>query len=312
MTSVPERIPAPPFASRRVNRARIVANACSALLLLGVGTASVACGGDGDDGGGIDSGGSGGASFGGSVGSGGTNMIPIGGTGNGNGGSSSGNGGTAGSSGTTGCGSNLTGRLRDFTEDHPDFEDELGDDRGIVTDMLGSDGKPVYAHGNGGTSTTTGAEAFDQWFNDTAGVNEAEPLTLAFTPLGGGVYTYEDSSFFPIDGRLLGNEGNQHNYHFTFELHTTFTYNGGETFEFRGDDDVFAYINGRLVIDLGGVHTVQEASVDLDEQADELGLTVGGEYTLDFFFAERHTVESNFRIDTSIIFKDCGDGGEPT
>ncbi|HEX6273810.1 MAG TPA: fibro-slime domain-containing protein [Polyangiaceae bacterium] len=313
MTSVPDRVPAPAPAPRSVIRTRARLSAWAALLAFGVGTTSVGCGGDGDDdGGGIDAGGSGGASsFGGSVGSGGTNMIPIGGTGNGTGGSTSGNGGTSGSSGT-GCGSNLTGRLRDFTEEHPDFEDALGDDRGIVTGMLGADGKPVYAHGDDGTSTTTNAEAFNQWFNDTPGVNEAEPLTLAFAPLGGGVYTYEDSSFFPIDGRLLGDEGNQHNYHFTFELHTTFTYSGGETFEFRGDDDVFAYINGRLVIDLGGVHTVQEASVDLDERAEELGLTVGGEYTLDFFFAERHTVESNFRIDTSIIFKDCGDGGEPT
>ena len=144
------------------------------------------------------------------------------------------------------------------------------------------------------------------------GVNEAEPLTLAFSAAGGGVYTFEDSSFFPIDGRMLGNEGNIHNYHFTFELHTTFVYNGGETFRFRGDDDVFAYINGRRVIDLGGVHTVEEDSVDLDARAADLGLTLGGEYPLDFFFAERHTEESNFRIDTSIVFHNCGSGGEPT
>lgn len=211
-----------------------------------------------------------------------------------------------------GCGSNLTGRIRDFTEDHPDFEDDLGDDRGIVTNMLGTNGKPVYAHGTMGTTTTTNATAFNQWFEDVAGVNEAEPLTLTFTQGAGGVFTFQDSDFFPIDGRLLGNEGNEHNYHFTFELHTTFVYNGGEVFTFRGDDDVFAYINGHLVIDLGGVHTVQEADVDLDEEARNLGITVGGEYALDFFFAERHTVLSNFRIDTSIVFKDCGDGGEPT
>ena len=27
---------------------------------------------------------------------------------------------------------------------------------------------------------------------------------------------------------------------------------------------------------------------------------IGGEYTLDFFFAERHTTESNFHIETTI------------
>ena len=36
--------------------------------------------------------------------------------------------------------------------------------------------------------------------------------------------------------------------------------------------------------------------------ADEFGLEVGNEYTLDFFFAERHTLLSNFRVETSI---DC-------
>jgi fibro-slime domain-containing protein len=273
-----------------------------------LGALALACGGGDDDTGGntLGRGGSGAISVGGTVGTGTGGTIGVGGAA-----SSTGSGGSAGGSGT-GCGSNLTGRIRDFTESHPDFEDALGNDRGIVTDMLGANGKPVYAHGTMGTDTTTNAESFNQWFEDVAGVNEAEALTLTFSPGAGGVYTFQDSDFFPIDGRLLGNEGNQHNYHFTFELHTTFVYNGGETFTFRGDDDVFAYINGHLVIDLGGVHTVQEESVDLDAQARDLGISVGGEYALDFFFAERHTVESNFRIDTSIVFKDCGDGGEPT
>jgi fibro-slime domain-containing protein len=280
-------------------------------LLLCVFTASsvaLACGGDDENsaGGTLGRGGKGAISVGGAIGTGTGGTIGVGGSGN-----SPGTGGSAGGSGT-GCGSNLTGRIRDFSEAHPDFEGELGNDRGIVTDTLGMDGKPVYAHGTMGTTTTSNAANFNQWFNDVAGVNEAEPLTLTFTPASGGVYTFQDSDFFPIDGRMLGNEGNEHNYHFTFELHTTFVYNGGETFTFRGDDDVFAYINGHLVIDLGGVHTVQEDSVDLDAQARDLGLTVGGEYALDFFFAERHTVLSNFRIDTSIVFKDCGDGGEPT
>lgn len=275
---------------------------------LAASSVALACGGGDENpaGGTLGRGGKGTISVGGAVGTGTGGTIGVGGSGNG-----PGTGGSAGGSGT-GCGSNLTGRIRDFSESHPDFEGELGDDRGIVTDMLGMDGKPAYAHGTMGTRTTSNAANFNQWFNDVAGVNEAEPLTLTFTPAGGGVYTFQDSDFFPIDGRLLGNEGNEHNYHFTFELHTTFVYRGGETFTFRGDDDVFAYINGHLVIDLGGVHTVQEDSVDLDAQARDLGLTVGGEYALDFFFAERHTVLSNFRIDTSIVFKDCGDGGEPT
>ena len=37
-------------------------------------------------------------------------------------------------------------------------------------------------------------------------------------------------------------------------------------------------------------------SIDLDT----LGLQIGQTYPLDVFHAERHTVESNFRIDTTI------------
>ena len=209
--------------------------------------------------------------------------------------------------GGLGCGSNLTGTLRDFKQAHADFEEFtfIGDDRGIVTPMLAASYKPVYA-GNPKTPTTTGRASFDQWFRDVPGVNQSVQVTLPFRDMGGGLFTYDNSAFFPVDDLLWGNEGHSHNYHFTFELHTRFLYNGGETFHFRGDDDVFTYINGHLVVDLGGIHLPQDATVDLDAEAARLGLTRGAPYTLDFFFAERHQEMSNFRIDTTLFFLDCG------
>jgi len=168
-----------------------------------------------------------------------------------------------------------------------------------AANITGSDGKPVYA-GNPTTPTTTGQANFDQWFRDVDGVNLAIGPGEVVGPMGGGVYTYDSSAFFPIDGQGFGDESNIHNYHFTLELRTEFTYEGGEVFTFTGDDDLFTYIKSYLAINLGGVHGAQSSTVDLDARATELGITKGKKYPLDFFFAERHTSESNFRIDTTI------------
>jgi fibro-slime domain-containing protein len=218
-------------------------------------------------------------------------------------------------SGAQTCDGKLKGVVRDFSIAHPDFEVVSHDaskcycsDHAIVADALGDDRRPIYAGDAAtGTPSTTGKANFDQWFHDAASVNQALELELQFVEQDGtGLFTYDNQAFFPIDDELLGNEGKLHNFHFTFELHTEFIYRGGEQFTFIGDDDVFTFINGKKVADLGGVHASETAVVDLDAVATMLGLTPGGTYPLDFFFAERHMTESHFRMDTSLEFIDCG------
>ena len=201
----------------------------------------------------------------------------------------------------------LIGSVRDFKDKHPDFERSPGDngfkfglDKGITTADLGADLNPVYT---GNSFSTTTKENFDQWYNDVPGVNMGIEYPITFNKQDNGVYRYSNSNFFPIDNKLFGNQGRSHNYHFTYELHTRFTYNGGETFNFSGDDDVWVYINGKKVIDIGGVHSKIDASVDLDAVASEIGIEIGETYDLDFFFAERHTTQSNFTIETNLLLE---------
>lgn len=191
----------------------------------------------------------------------------------------------------------LTGTVRDFQESHPDMEATIsGLVTGLVSPTLGADSNPVFVGPNGAGSITS-STTFNQWYNDSPESMTAN-LDLTFTEdaLNPGIYTYNSNAFFPIDGQLFGNEGNDHNYHFTFELHSEFVYNGGEKFSFTGDDDVWVFINDELVIDLGGIHQAVNGMVNLDD----LSLVAGQTYSFDLFFAERHLTESNFRIDTSI------------
>jgi fibro-slime domain-containing protein len=226
---------------------------------------------------------------------------------------------SGGAAGTANCEPNLTGIVRDFRASseamgHGDFEKFEGRSasKGIVKPDLGTDKKPVYAptaalmDPQNGPQTTT-AEAYNQWYRDTPGVNQSTEFQIMLGPSGTpGVLTFDDGTFFPIDGQLFGNfQNGDHNFHFTFELHTTFTYNGGEVFTFTGDDDLWVFINNKLAIDLGGLHPQLSESVSLDAVAGQFGIAVGGSYPLDLFHAERHTNESHFRIDTSIAFTNC-------
>lgn len=189
----------------------------------------------------------------------------------------------------------LEGRVRDTSPLNPDFEGPfLGDDRGIVLSTLARDGAPVYA-GVDGNPSTHGADAFHAWFHDVDSLNLGEPFTMPLVPLGASVAFVSDA-FFPIDDRLLGNEGREHNYHFTLQLQGRFQHTGGERLRFAGDDDLFVFVNRQLVLDLGGVHSTESGEVDVDTLAETLGLQIGNDYALDLFFAERHTTGSTFHL----------------
>ncbi|MDX2053337.1 MAG: fibro-slime domain-containing protein [Polyangiaceae bacterium] len=212
------------------------------------------------------------------------------------------------------CNPKLIGVLRDFGPEHPDFEHyNTGLAQGMVQVNL-ANGVPVLANASPkGKQAVTDAQSYSEWYDTKHPASKTYPFDLDGGYLqksvdAAGRTVYESKAFFPLDGKPSMQsgfkDGNnvERNFHFTLELNTTFAYNGGEVFSFSGDDDLWVFIDGKLAVDIGGVHGVQSDSVELDT----LGLTRGKEYPLSVFHAERHTSASNFKVTTSIKFTNCG------
>ena len=129
---------------------------------------------------------------------------------------------------------------------------------------------------------------------------------------------YDASGTWPWDLDAAGAK-RTHNFAFTSEVKYWFKYDASKSYKlsFVGDDDVWVFINKRLAVDLGGIHTPVEGSVNLDSAAaTKFGnMKNGNVYEIAVFQAERQTTCSSYKLTLSGFnaaptecTPSCGDG----
>lgn len=123
----------------------------------------------------------------------------------------------------------------------------------------------------------------------------------------GNVLTTEGSDFYPLDNsRKLSYESSEtaHNYFFGMRYDVPFKigdYVGPMNYEFTGEDDLWVLLDGKLILDLGGIHSAADGTVDIWKK---LGKTAAQltpeekeqEHTLTVLYMERGAGESNCKM----------------
>lgn len=167
-----------------------------------------------------------------------------------------------------------------------------------------------------------------------SGAEYARTTRFPFLPVVGstGIYAGETKSYYFAEDEKRSyeiNNGtyNERNYNYTMVSNGEFVYNEEDElyFEFEGDDDVYLFINGQLVLDIGGGHSISNCSLNVNEyvtwardvvknpsghtaleieRANALNLEDGEIASFDFFYMERHGYGANCRIVTNMHITD--------
>lgn len=237
-------------------------------------------------------------------------------------------------------------------------------DAGFTTgNATSSSQSAVVYNDTNGTISLNSAVGKDQIHYSTNNTTTYYPFLPVRDPEGDykgtGYYNSNGTPYFKDDGALGVTDAGQtyanRDYNYVLQANAEFVYHYQDDlfFEFQGDDDVYLFVNGELVMDIGAAHSVtsvifhmndyvlqaqkemsflkqnygyrpdvsdkkfeeildkavengaiKESQKDYYRRWHHLNLIDGENYSIDFYYMERHGWGANMRVATNILMTD--------
>ncbi len=122
------------------------------------------------------------------------------------------------------------------------------------------------------------------------------------------VWTIDEPDFFAVDGLSAqknysaGGISRENDYAYCMEINAAMEYKGGETLQFRGDDDLWVYLDNRLAFDHGGIHYAHSETIAVDTLPFLKG-KLGRTLDLDVYYCSRQPGNAVFGMQAAATLK---------
>jgi len=160
-------------------------------------------------------------------------------------------------------------------------------------------GYPVLTNPTSGNGNIQSAASFDEWFTPTP--DAGAPITEFSFVLQGVGLNFLNDAFYPLNNIGFQDSGPLGNTYYTLHLQANFTLTSqsqlnSACFQFGSSDDLWAFIDGCLYSDIGGVHPFTFTSAT----GAPANLQLNVPHTLDVFYASRSLEGAGISIKTNV------------